>query len=129
LGEVDAAHAARAELLDDAVVAERLADRDRHDGASSVSSRRMRAFVCVLLAACGSGATSPAAPDAPVRVPDAGAPVLSNPGLSASFGAGTIAPRLRAYEPRYALWADGLAKRRWLDLPAGQKVDTSGVDH
>src|SRR5262249_8955098 len=50
-------------------------------------------------------------------------------GLYASFAAGTIAPRLRAYEPRYALWADGLAKRRWLDLPAGQKIDTSDGDH
>ena len=36
---------------------------------------------------------------------------------------------LRPYTPVYPLWADGLVKRRWLDLPAGKKIDTSDMDH
>ncbi|MBI3347648.1 MAG: hypothetical protein HY020_10615 [Burkholderiales bacterium] len=42
---------------------------------------------------------------------------LSQTGLD---GAG-----VRAFEPRFALWSDGAAKRRWIALPPGTQVDAS----
>lgn len=33
-----------------------------------------------------------------------------------------------AYTPRYPLWTDGMAKRRWLHLPAGAAIDKSNRD-
>ncbi|MFG6430425.1 hypothetical protein [Roseateles sp. LYH14W] len=32
---------------------------------------------------------------------------------------------VRAFEPRFALWSDGAAKRRWIALPPGGQVDAS----
>jgi hypothetical protein len=32
------------------------------------------------------------------------------------------------FTPRYPLWSDGLAKRRWLYLPAGTSIDKSNPD-
>ena len=37
-------------------------------------------------------------------------------------------PGVRAFEPRFALWSDGAAKRRWIALPAGTQVDASQPD-
>ncbi len=34
----------------------------------------------------------------------------------------------RAFEPRFALWSDGAAKRRWIALPPGTQVDASQPD-
>ncbi|HEY0956359.1 MAG TPA: hypothetical protein VGE36_16490 [Roseateles sp.] len=45
---------------------------------------------------------------------------LSQTGLD---GAG-----VRAFEPRFALWSDGAAKRRWIALPAGAQVDAAQPD-
>lgn len=33
-----------------------------------------------------------------------------------------------AFTPRYPLWTDGMAKRRWLHLPAGAAIDKSNPD-
>src|SRR5512143_3104601 len=106
---------------------------------------RFTAFlVATALAACGGGSEGTpdgriVAADAPLpdaRPPDAAPPPPdANPasirfaGLYSDFAARTVDPRLRAYEPRYTLWADGLVKRRFLDLPAGAKIDTSDMDH
>lgn len=38
------------------------------------------------------------------------------------------APVVIEFTPQYALWSDGMAKRRWLELPAGTTVDTSDPD-
>lgn len=35
---------------------------------------------------------------------------------------------VRAFEPRFALWSDGAAKRRWIALPPGAAVDASQPD-
>ncbi len=45
---------------------------------------------------------------------------LSQTGLD---GAG-----VRAFEPRFSLWSDGAAKRRWIALPAGEPVDAAQPD-
>ncbi len=49
-------------------------------------------------------------------------------GLYADIAAKTVAAGLRPYTPALVLWADGATKQRWLDLPAGQKIDTSDLD-
>lgn len=35
---------------------------------------------------------------------------------------------VRAFEPRFALWSDGAAKRRWIALPPGGRIDASRPD-
>lgn len=37
-------------------------------------------------------------------------------------------PGVRAFEPRFALWSDGAAKRRWIAMPPGTQVDASQPD-
>jgi hypothetical protein len=38
------------------------------------------------------------------------------------------APGMQAFTPRYPLWTDGAAKRRWILLPAGTSIDASNRD-
>lgn len=56
----------------------------------------------------------------------AGAPPdrLSETGL---YEPGTLrlSPDVLAFSPRYALWSDGAAKRRWVYLPPGTAIDAS----
>ena len=35
---------------------------------------------------------------------------------------------MQSFTPRYPLWSDGAAKRRWILLPAGASIDTSKID-
>jgi hypothetical protein len=35
---------------------------------------------------------------------------------------------VRAFEPRFALWSDGAAKRRWIALPPGAQIDAGRPD-
>lgn len=35
---------------------------------------------------------------------------------------------VRPFEPRFALWSDGAAKRRWIALPPGTQIDASRPD-
>ena len=65
-----------------------------------------------LLALLGFAANALAAPALP---PDLEATGLGEPG--------TI-----EFTPRYALWSDGSAKRRWLRLPPGTSIDKSNPD-
>ena len=37
-------------------------------------------------------------------------------------------PGTFAFTPRYPLWSDGAAKRRWIRLPAGTAIDASNAD-
>lgn len=37
----------------------------------------------------------------------------------------TLAKGVREYEPAHALWSDGADKTRWIQLPAGKKIDAS----
>ncbi|HEY8078575.1 MAG TPA: hypothetical protein VIF62_30805 [Labilithrix sp.] len=49
-------------------------------------------------------------------------------GLYTDIHSKTLAAGLRSYTPALVLWADGAEKNRWLDLPAGQKIDTTDPD-
>jgi hypothetical protein len=67
-----------------------------------------------------------------VHFPEANSQVdlhLSQLGLYRDIEQKTLAPDLIAFEPRYGLWSDGAAKRRWLRLPEGKKIDNSDPDH
>jgi hypothetical protein len=41
----------------------------------------------------------------------------------------TLAPGVQPYEPRFPLWSDGAAKRRWVYLPEGAQIDTSNMEY
>jgi hypothetical protein len=49
-------------------------------------------------------------------------------GLYADFAAKTISPTAREFAPALVLWSDGAAKRRFLELPPGSKIDTADMD-
>jgi len=94
-------------------------------------------LVCVAASACGDNKTLlvDAAPD-PVDVaidmaaPDANPLVtLDGTGLCLNAGCTDINPDAKEYVPRFELWADGATKRRWMELPAGTKIDTTDMNH
>src|SRR5690606_29357474 len=39
-----------------------------------------------------------------------------------------LASGVEPFEPRFPLWTDGAAKRRWIALPPGTTIDTSDPD-
>lgn len=94
--------------------------------------------VAALAAACGGDDEAPQGPDAatidaPVDGPSPDGPfvaptMLSETGLYSDIAAGTIAPDVIEYAPRWQLWSDRAVKRRWLYLPPGAKIDTSDMD-
>jgi hypothetical protein len=43
-------------------------------------------------------------------------------------GTGAVDARNRAFAPQYPLWSDGLAKKRWVFLPAATTIDSSGSE-
>lgn len=53
---------------------------------------------------------------------------LSCTGLYSDWATKTIATGVVEYAPAYPLWSDGAQKTRWIQLPAGQKIDTSSMD-
>lgn len=94
------------------------------------------ALIAAAVAACGGDEAVPTdAADAPPPPIDAsidasGPPtMLSQTGLYSDIGAGTIAPGVAEYMPRWQLWSDEAAKRRWIFLPPGSQIDTSDMDH
>ena len=88
---------------------------------------------CVLLVACGGGGD--ATPDAPVvgdAAPDADPlrpPTLAGTGLCTNAACTEFSPDVAEYEPRFELWSDTAAKRRWIYLPPGTTIDTSDMDY
>lgn len=54
--------------------------------------------------------------------------LLSQTGLYAGEGTRVVDARNRAFAPQYPLWSDGAGKRRWVQLPAGARIDVSNVD-
>ena len=60
----------------------------------------------------------------PVTGPDR----LSQTGLYADFASRTLSPGIVTYVPRYELWSDGAAKKRYLLLPSGGQIDVSVPD-
>jgi len=83
--------------------------------------------------ACGDNRAVP--PDGPVDAASDAPPdadplaVLATTGLCIDAACTQISPDVREYEPRFALYADGATKRRWLYLPPGTKIDNSDLDH
>ena len=53
---------------------------------------------------------------------------LSATGLYSDTATGTLAPGVEEYRPKYQLWTDGAAKKRWVYLPAGSKIDTTDMN-
>lgn len=41
---------------------------------------------------------------------------------------GIARPDVREFRPRFELWSDGAVKRRFIQLPPGERVDTSNMD-
>jgi hypothetical protein len=102
----------------------------------------VRSLLLVSLAvitACGGddGAIEDAAPiDTPPAIdatPDAApfvAPtLLSETGLYTDVSRQTITPGVIEFAPRWQLWSDDAAKRRWIWLPPGTQIDTSDMNY
>ncbi len=53
---------------------------------------------------------------------------LSETGLYADLAANVLAPRVWHYEPKYALWSDAAAKRRWVHLPGCEAIDATNLN-
>jgi hypothetical protein len=53
---------------------------------------------------------------------------LSSTGLYADVGSETLAPGVLEYQPVYALWSDGSEKRRFVQLPDGERIDSSDMN-
>src|SRR5690606_22937362 len=58
-----------------------------------------------------------------------GPQLLSETGLYAALADGTLNPGVMPYEVQYPLWSDGSDKRRYLQLPAGARIDTASMDN
>lgn len=54
---------------------------------------------------------------------------LSEAGLYTDIEAKMLAPDLVEYTVAHVLWSDGAAKRRWIRLPRGTRIDNSDMDH
>ena len=59
----------------------------------------------------------------PLARADGPPPRLADPGLHGAVGA--VAADVLPYTPQYPLWSDGAAKRRWIRLPRGGRIDGS----
>lgn len=96
--------------------------------------RRLACGLALQATACGISKCPPTNPEALERTPA----LLSQTGLyqiaagAAGLGAkgalSTVALDVVPYTPKFELWADGAAKRRWLHLPAGSRIDTSDMN-
>jgi len=89
--------------------------------------RHFAVLVLVTLAVAGTSwwraiEAAPAAP--PLVAPDS----LMATGLYESGRPGVIDPRNRPFSPQYPLWTDGAGKRRWIQLPAGARIDAADVN-
>lgn len=63
-----------------------------------------------------------ARPDAPP------ASSLFSTGLYADVASLTLAPGVRPFAPRHALWSDGAVKNRWIALPDPRPIDATVLD-
>lgn len=59
---------------------------------------------------------------------DAGTPCVGPPGLYEDDQCTVIAAGVRAFTPRFNLWADGADKERYIYIPPGETIDTSDPD-
>jgi len=54
--------------------------------------------------------------------------MLSETGLYADIVADVVNTDVLPFRPQFQLWSDDAAKRRWVKLPAGAKINTSNMD-
>lgn len=54
---------------------------------------------------------------------------LQDTGLCNDGPCATINPGILAYAPQYQLFSDDASKRRWIQIPAGMKIDTSDMNY
>lgn len=54
--------------------------------------------------------------------------LLSETGLYSDIASKTVAAGVTEFAPRWQLWSDGAAKRRWYRLPPGAHIDSSNMD-
>lgn len=71
----------------------------------------------------GDGGEGGGTPVNPLALPE----VLSETGLYEADMV-TLGPGVRPFRPRFQLWTDGAAKRRWIYVPEGEQIDTSNMD-
>ncbi len=93
--------------------------------------------LALALYACGDPKDNPdARTDAPDTVSDVGIDAsdpnmprtLADTGLCMDAACTQINPLAIPYTPQFELWSDGATKRRWIQLPAGTKIDTADMD-
>ncbi len=53
---------------------------------------------------------------------------LSEMSLYSNFKTRTVAAINVEFKPTHELWSDGAAKKRWISIPAGKKIDSSDID-
>jgi hypothetical protein len=66
--------------------------------------------------------------DDPSGTPMLGASLFDT-GLCVDRACTQIKPGIIEFKPRWPLWTDGAAKRRWIQLPAGTAIDDSNMDY
>ena len=54
---------------------------------------------------------------------------LADTGLYCDAARFAVAPGVEAFRPAYEGWSDGADKLRWVQLPAGARIDTSDPDN
>lgn len=82
------------------------------------------------LIACGDPKANPDAMTDTSVMPDAtNMPhTLAETGLCIDAGCTQIDPAAIPYKPQFELWSDAATKRRWIELPAGEKIDSTNMD-
>lgn len=88
-------------------------------------SRTIALLLLVLSALTGCLGREPDAPPTLAEVPQR----LSATGLYSDLRAGTLAPGVMPFTPRFRLYSDGAEKSRWILLPPCTPIDTSDMDH
>jgi hypothetical protein len=77
----------------------------------------------VCLAACGGGGDG-----GPTPSPTPAETLLSSTGLYSNIASQQIDSGNRFFAPQYVLWSDNGAKRRWIFIPPGTRIETSDMN-
>ena len=74
------------------------------------------------------GGPAPCDPNEAIDTSPAVPATLAATGLYKSIAARTLSPGVLPFSPQFPLWSDGAVKRRWVHLPACDKIDTSDMN-
>jgi hypothetical protein len=67
-------------------------------------------------------------PDASLPPPEGPFALLSEAGLYSDIASHTVLPGVLEFEPEFELWSDAAAKRRWIRLPPGTRINSNNMD-